>query len=44
MKEIKYFTTTGRALGSEQFVGEMEQKLQRRFTLKSPGRPGKKKE
>ena len=44
MKEIRYFTRSGRPLGSEQFVSEMEQKLQRRFTLKSPGRPRKKKE
>ncbi|GBD98439.1 transposase IS200 like protein [bacterium BMS3Abin07] len=44
MKEIRYFTRTGRPLGSEQFVSKMEQKLQRKFTLKSPGRPRKKKE
>ena len=43
MKEIRYYTRTGRPLGSEQFISKMEQKLQRRFTLKSPGRPKKKK-
>ena len=39
MNEIRYYTRTGRPLGTESFVGEMEKKLQRRFMLKSPGRP-----
>jgi putative transposase len=44
MNEIRYYTRTGRPLGSEQFVSKMEKELQRRFTLKSPGRPKKKKD
>jgi len=39
VKEIRYFTRTGRPLGTEQFVGEMEAKFQKRFFLRSPGRP-----
>jgi len=39
--EIRLYTRTGRPLGSEQFISKMEKKLQRRFTLKSPGRPKK---
>ncbi len=42
INEIRFYTRTGRPLGSEQFVSKMEKKLQRRFTLKSPGRPKKK--
>ena len=42
MKEIKYYTKTGRPLGNEKFVNEMERKLQREFFLKSSGRPKKK--
>ncbi|MBI5057061.1 MAG: transposase [Nitrospirae bacterium] len=41
MKEIRYYTRTGRPLGREEFVGEMENKFQRRFFLKPPGRPRK---
>ena len=41
LNEIRFYTRTGRPLGSEQFVSKMEKKLQRRFTLKSPGRPKK---
>ncbi len=44
LNEIRYYTRTGRPLGSEQFVSKMERQLQRRFTLKSPGRPKKKME
>jgi putative transposase len=39
IEEIRYFTRTGRPLGSEQFVGEMETKFQRKFILLPPGRP-----
>ena len=42
MNEIRFYTRTGRPLGSEQFVSKMEKKLQRRFTLKCSGRPKKK--
>jgi putative transposase len=41
---IRYSTRTGRPFGSETFVGNMEKKLDRRFILKSPGRPKKKEE
>ncbi|MDI6890216.1 MAG: transposase [Thermodesulfovibrionales bacterium] len=40
---IRYSTRTGRPFGSEKFVRSMEKKLDRRFILKSPGRPRKKK-
>ncbi len=40
---IRYHTRTGRPLGSEEFIKKMEKKLERRFMLKSPGRPRKKK-
>ena len=43
MKEIRYYTKTGRPLGSEKFVRGMERKLNRSFAVKSPGRPKKKK-
>ena len=39
---IRYSTRTGRPFGSETFVRNMEKKLDRRFLLKSPGRPRKK--
>lgn len=39
---IRYHTRTGRPLGSEEFIKKMEKKLERRFILKSPGRPRKK--
>src|SRR3972149_6881451 len=39
---IRYSTRTGRPFGSETFVKSMEKKLNRRFILKSPGRPRKK--
>lgn len=42
MKEIRYYTKTGRPLGSEKFVSGMERKLNRSFAVKSPGRPKKK--
>ncbi|MEK6692837.1 MAG: hypothetical protein AABY44_05360 [Nitrospirota bacterium] len=42
MKEIRYYTKTGRPLGSEKFVSVMERKLNRSFAVKSPGRPKKK--
>ncbi len=41
IQEIRYFTRTGRPLGSEEFVSNMEGKLQRIFTLQLPGRPKK---
>ena len=41
MNEIRYFTRTGRPSGSEQFVNKMEKRLQRKFMLKSPGKPRK---
>jgi len=39
---IRYSTRTGRPFGSENFIRSTERKLDRRFTLKSPGRPRKK--
>lgn len=39
---IRYSTRTGRPFGSETFIRSMEKKLERRFILKSPGRPKKK--
>jgi putative transposase len=39
---IRYSTRTGRPFGSETFVRNMEKKLDRRFILRSPGRPKKK--
>ena len=42
MNEIRYYTRTGRPLGSEQFVSQIEKKLHRKFMLKLHGRPGKK--
>ncbi|RJQ46942.1 MAG: transposase [Nitrospiraceae bacterium] len=41
MNEIRYFTRTGRPLGKEQFVGEMENKFQRRMFPLPRGRPRK---
>lgn len=41
IQEIRQFTRTGRPLGSEEFVSNMERKLQRIFTLQLPGRPKK---
>jgi putative transposase len=40
---IRYYTRTGRPVGSEEFIKSMEKKLERRFMLKPPGRPKKKK-
>lgn len=42
IKEIRYYTKTGRPLGSEKFVRSMERKLNRTFAVKSPGRSKKK--
>ena len=39
INSIRYHTRTGRPLGSEGFMRKMERKLERRFALKSPGRP-----
>ena len=39
---IRYSTRTGRPFGSETFTRNMEKKLDRRFILRSPGRPKKK--
>lgn len=39
--EIRHYTKVGRPLGNEQFVSQMEAKLQRKFFLRSPGRPKK---
>lgn len=41
MERIKYATRTGRPLGREGFIKKMEKKLNKRFLLKSPGRPKK---
>jgi len=35
-------TSTGRPLGSEKFVRDLERKLNRSFAVKSTGRPKKK--
>ncbi|MBI4685008.1 MAG: transposase [Nitrospirae bacterium] len=43
LNSIRYHTRTGKPLGSEEFIKKMEKKLERRFVLKSPGRPRKKK-
>jgi putative transposase len=43
INSIRYHTRTGRPLGSEEFIKKMEKKLERKFMLKSPGRPRKKK-
>ena len=40
--KIRYSTRTGRPFGSETFLMSMEKKLDRRFILKSPGKPKKK--
>ena len=40
---IRYYTRTGRPFGSEEFIKSMEKNLERRFILKSPGRPKKRK-
>ena len=42
MKEIRYYTRTGRPLGEQKFVNQIEKKLQREFFVKSRGRPKKK--
>jgi putative transposase len=39
---IRYSTRTGRPFGNETFVKKMEEKLDRRFVLRPPGRPKKK--
>ncbi len=41
MQEIRYFTRTGRPLGSEEFISNIERKLQRMLTVQQPGRPKK---
>lgn len=42
INEIRHYTRVGRPLGNEQFVSQMEAKLQRNFFLRPPGRPKKK--
>ena len=44
INSIRYHTRTGRPLGGEEFVKKMEKKLERRFILKSAGRPRRKKD
>jgi hypothetical protein len=39
--DIRYFTRTGRPLGTDEFTLRMEALLQRSFEIKSVGRPGK---
>ena len=41
MQGIRYSTKTGRPYGPRTFIETMEKKLQKRFTLRSPGRPKK---
>ena len=41
LNSIRYHTRTGRPLGDNEFIKKMEKKLERRFILKSPGRPRK---
>ena len=41
MRRLKCSARTGRPFGSEEFIRKMEKKLERRFVLKSPGRPKK---
>lgn len=41
LNSIRYHTRTGRPLGNDEFIKKMEKKLERRFILKSPGRPRK---
>ncbi|MFH0933529.1 MAG: hypothetical protein V1832_04355 [Nitrospirota bacterium] len=43
ISKIRYSTKTGRPFGGENFIRSMERKLDRRFLLKLPGRPRKKK-
>jgi putative transposase len=43
ISKIRYSTKTGRPFGSGTFVRSMERKLDKRFLLKLPGRPRKKK-
>lgn len=43
LTDIRYSTRTGRPFGSEDFIRKMERTLDRRFLLKPPGRPKKKK-
>ncbi|HET6515727.1 MAG TPA: hypothetical protein VFG09_11255, partial [Thermodesulfovibrionales bacterium] len=38
---IRYSTKTGRPYGLRTFIETMEKKLQKRFILRSPGRPKK---
>jgi len=42
INSIRHNTKTGRPIGSEEFIKRMEKKLERRFILKPPGRPKKK--
>ena len=42
INSIRYYTRTGRPFGSGEFIKKMEKKFERRFMLKSPGRPRKK--
>lgn len=44
IKQIRYYTRTGRPFGKEEFINKMEMILERIFKLKSPGRPKKKRE
>lgn len=43
INSIRYYTRTGRPFGSKEFIKKIEKMLERRFLLKSPGRPRKKK-
>ena len=42
IKEIRYFTRTGRPLGSEDFINAMERTLQRKLAISPLGRPKEK--
>jgi len=44
MQGIRDSTKTGRPYGLRRFIETMEKKLQKRFILRSPGRPKKGKE
>jgi len=44
INSIRYYTRTGRPFGSEEFIREMEKRLNRRLILGSPGRPKKEKD
>jgi putative transposase len=44
IKEIRYFTRTGRPLGSNEFTSRMETELERSLEIRPVGRPVKKRE